>query len=413
MYRILFLVISLHLFSPLLAQDEYTWAIENLSNMDPKVRESAAILLGQKRVKTAVWPLIARLQDEDEAVRIAAATALQRITRLGRGYAMDYKLWNQWWEREGHKDYPIEVIKRVEIEPLREEVSKLRTDVQKLKGELYKAERDVRTSMIAILILAVLFLLIMIYFTGVSASRLKAWKEAMKQTEVYVQKGNELTRHMDKITDELNGKKGELLEFQAKIREESQNEFERFCELMQSNLEHRMRESSTELRARAEAEIEDIFSQLRTQITHELRREFMERETRLLKEVEAEKLFIEGLLLIYHRKPLEALKLFNRVLGIKPDYVLALEYKGNALRSMRRYDEALDSYQHALELQPENPSALYNTAITYAELKKRDKVLEYLSKAFQNNGDYKEEAINDSAFKEYWYDPAFKELTEA
>ena len=51
-------------------------------------------------------------------------------------------------------------------------------------------------------------------------------------------------------------------------------------------------------------------------------------------------------------------------------------------------------------------------AATYALLKQKDKMLETLSRAIANDGEYKDEALNDAAFRNYWNDPAFKDIAE-
>jgi len=109
----------------------------------------------------------------------------------------------------------------------------------------------------------------------------------------------------------------------------------------------------------------------------------------------------------------EALKIYDKSLLIKPTNILALINKGNTLKMLRRFNEALEIYNKALEISPNNPDVLYNIASVYSLLKNRDKMLCYLSHTFQNDGQYKDEAINDISFKEYWHDPAFKNLTEA
>jgi tetratricopeptide (TPR) repeat protein len=86
---------------------------------------------------------------------------------------------------------------------------------------------------------------------------------------------------------------------------------------------------------------------------------------------------------------------------------------GTAYRELMRYDEALEAYQKAIELDPEDPSSYYNMAATYARLRKRDKMLETLNLAIKNDGEFKDEALNDPAFRDYWNDPSFKDLAEA
>ena len=77
-----------------------------------------------------------------------------------------------------------------------------------------------------------------------------------------------------------------------------------------------------------------------------------------------------------------------------------------------RNTSLIESYQKALELSPNSPVALYNLAATFAVLRRKDKMIEALSRAIANDGEYKDEALNDPAFREYWNDRAFKDVAE-
>ena len=57
---------------------------------------------------------------------------------------------------------------------------------------------------------------------------------------------------------------------------------------------------------------------------------------------------------------------------------------------------------------PNDSAILYNVAATYALLKQKDKMLETLSRAIANDGEFKDEALNDAAFRDYWNDRSFQ-----
>jgi tetratricopeptide (TPR) repeat protein len=47
---------------------------------------------------------------------------------------------------------------------------------------------------------------------------------------------------------------------------------------------------------------------------------------------------------------------------VKPGYVLALVNRGIAYAKMEQYDRAIQNYDQALRLSPNDPDALYNRA---------------------------------------------------
>ena len=83
--------------------------IADLTHGDPVVRVRAAARLGNLNRKDAAPDLIARLDDEDEAVRSVAAMSLRHISGRHFGYnpredapgrAEAIGRWQAWWERE-------------------------------------------------------------------------------------------------------------------------------------------------------------------------------------------------------------------------------------------------------------------------------------------------------------------------
>ena len=75
--------------------------IAALSDQVPEVRATAATACDQRRLKRAVGPLIALLEDPSVEVMAAAQAALMRIT--GRRHYMNRSEWEEWWRlhREG------------------------------------------------------------------------------------------------------------------------------------------------------------------------------------------------------------------------------------------------------------------------------------------------------------------------
>jgi hypothetical protein len=68
---------------------------------------------------------------------------------------------------------------------------------------------------------------------------------------------------------------------------------------------------------------------------------------------------------------------------LKPCYAEAFSNRGNVFRSLRRFDEALASYDDAIGLDPANAEALNNRANTLKDLKRFDDALESYAKAIE------------------------------
>jgi tetratricopeptide (TPR) repeat protein len=60
------------------------------------------------------------------------------------------------------------------------------------------------------------------------------------------------------------------------------------------------------------------------------------------------------------------------VLEIKPDYAEAHLNRGNALSELRRFEEAVPSYQRALRFNPDHGDALNNLGLAFRELDRRN-----------------------------------------
>ena len=66
----------------------------------------------------------------------------------------------------------------------------------------------------------------------------------------------------------------------------------------------------------------------------------------------------------------EALASYDRALSFRPDYAEALNNRGNTLHELKRLDEALASYDRALAVRPDDAEALNNRGVTLHELKR-------------------------------------------
>ena len=407
----MFLILSLML---LVQSDE----ISNLRDVNPVIRRNAISTLAEKGTQSAVRPLIDLLAREtDDSVRNAAVDALERLTAV-KGNGPDFTKWQRWWEEVGQRTFRNS---NVSAEAIQQQVQ---SKIREVDDKTREAKNEIRILSITVAIIATAFVLVMIYFVGHVSSKLKEWKELVRQAGVYIEESQQITKRTDRVLEELEAKKLDILEFVKKLKEEKENEIERFGDLLQQNTDHKLREEVMALRQKADKELEETYAQLKQQSELEVRRmggdqkekldkDFKAQEDKFRKEVEAHTLFLQASFAHSHGKPEEALKIYRKLTALKPDHQVGWEKMGTAYRDLMRYDEAIEAYQKAIELDPEDPSSYYNMAATYARLRKRDKMLETLNLAIKNDGEFKDEALNDPAFRDYWNDPSFKDLAEA
>jgi TolB-like protein/Flp pilus assembly protein TadD len=108
----------------------------------------------------------------------------------------------------------------------------------------------------------------------------------------------------------------------------------------------------------------------------------------------------------------ECLKRVDRHLQLHPDDVRAVYIKSNSLCGLDENELALEWAAHALAMDPEEPSVLYNVACIYALLNEIDKAIDCLEKAFFKGFGHKEWMENDPDFAAVRAHPRFKALME-
>ena len=89
-----------------------------------------------------------------------------------------------------------------------------------------------------------------------------------------------------------------------------------------------------------------------------------------------------------------AVRLIQQAIRIDPYYPLAHLNVGNALRSLKRPEEALASYDCALRLKPDYVTALYNRGIALHDLNRLEEALASYDRALALNPDYAEALVN-------------------
>ncbi len=90
----------------------------------------------------------------------------------------------------------------------------------------------------------------------------------------------------------------------------------------------------------------------------------------------------------------EALASYDRALTVRPDFAEALYNRGNALHELKRFEEALASYDRALTVRPDYAEALFNRGLTLQELKRFEEALASYDRALKVRPDYAEALSN-------------------
>lgn len=106
----------------------------------------------------------------------------------------------------------------------------------------------------------------------------------------------------------------------------------------------------------------------------------------------------------------EAIASFDQALELQPNSPKIWDKRGYSLVRLGRDDEAITSFNQALEIKPEYASAYYNKAACYAMQGDVNSSLENLQQAIILNPKYKEDAATDIDFDEIAGDEKFKQL---
>jgi tetratricopeptide (TPR) repeat protein len=106
----------------------------------------------------------------------------------------------------------------------------------------------------------------------------------------------------------------------------------------------------------------------------------------------------------------EAISSYDKAVEIKPDNHEAWDNKGLSLAYLGRFEEAITSYNLALAIQPDYPNAWYNKACAYALQGQINLAVENLEKAISLDEEYRDMAKNDADFDRIREDSRFQKL---
>ncbi|MTJ53625.1 tetratricopeptide repeat protein, partial [Anabaena sp. UHCC 0253] len=107
------------------------------------------------------------------------------------------------------------------------------------------------------------------------------------------------------------------------------------------------------------------------------------------------KLFFElGYLQYIRKNHEEAISSYDKAVEIKPDKHEAWNNRGNSLDDLGRYEEAISSYDKAVEIKPDKHEAWYNRGISLYNLGRYEEAISSYDKAVEFKPDYHEAWYN-------------------
>ena len=98
--------------------------------------------------------------------------------------------------------------------------------------------------------------------------------------------------------------------------------------------------------------------------------------------------FYQGTTFDYLEQYQEAIASYDRTLEIKPDLHQAWYNRGNALANLGRFEEAIASYDRALEIKPDDHHAWNNRGIALRNLRRFEQALASYDRALEINSNY-------------------------
>ena len=88
---------------------------------------------------------------------------------------------------------------------------------------------------------------------------------------------------------------------------------------------------------------------------------------------------------LYYKEYENAIRLFNYVIGVQPDYSLAYQSLGKTYYFIQDYDRAIDMLYQSISLEPDSDESYFLLSRCYSDLDDRDMEYEMLKKAIQHN----------------------------
>ncbi|MFM6515776.1 MAG: TPR end-of-group domain-containing protein, partial [Microcystis panniformis] len=106
----------------------------------------------------------------------------------------------------------------------------------------------------------------------------------------------------------------------------------------------------------------------------------------------------------------EAIASYDRALEIKPDYHEACNNRGIALGNLGRFEQAIASYDQAIKINSNSANAYYNKACCYGLQNNVELAIENLQRAINLDVEYQDMVKTDKDFEQIRRDERFQSL---
>ncbi|MBI3272091.1 MAG: hypothetical protein HYZ53_24060 [Planctomycetes bacterium] len=243
-----------------------------LHHKRPEVRAAAARLVAEGRDRSAIEELLEAFRDEsDEGVRLALANALRHATRRDQG--SEYAAWRQWFDGEGQALFPP---------------GSTAARSAAHASDFPEALRSTESWVLILAQAAVVAIAVAIFGMFVVAGyRLRKMNDITRRADAYVTSAEEIRKQLDGIQRDVEARKEELFKYFARLKEENEAEIEGFSDVLERNVEHRMREVTMALREKAERELEQTLEEVREESLETIRKASQAERERILGELRA------------------------------------------------------------------------------------------------------------------------------
>jgi tetratricopeptide (TPR) repeat protein len=98
-----------------------------------------------------------------------------------------------------------------------------------------------------------------------------------------------------------------------------------------------------------------------------------------------------------------AIEMFNRALAIYPNEARLYRFRGHRYQTLRRFDDALKDLEHAVALDSTNYDISYHLALAYYFMGRHDEAVTVIDKCFSFADNPKWQAVEEARVNPIWY----------
>lgn len=308
---------------------------------------------------------------------------------------------------------------REELERLREE-KRIRDLVEKsigasavvrdrVQSEVDRAFDHITTILNTLLIVLTLFPIIAA--VGVWLLRRSVISQIVSETKADIEKqlageiAAELQKQTEALRQEIESLKSNAISQLESVISESQNVLvelrnqrkfvEQEIEMMRADAAHQMQNLVSDVQKEKDEMLQELYNLIPNSIQEKISPENLEKIKDVMDHLEAlesanpnirlsaKDYARQGTALYYEHRYDDAVASYDKAIEIKPDYCEVWNNRGIALNELQRYTEAIVSYDKALEINPDFYEAWSNLGNAVARLQRYQEAIKCYNKAIQ------------------------------